>query len=141
MFLSSFTVWCIIALVVLGVEMLTTTIYLLAIFAGAVAAAFCSAISLSFDVQLYVAATVIFVVAILCHKLKKNIKKKLGKSTTNLDQGEIVVIKEKKDDLSYIAFYRGANWQVKEENNQDLKIQDKVRIKKIDGITLIVEKI
>lgn len=111
--MSATAIWLIISLLVLGAEMLLGTIYLLAVFLGAVVAAVCGLVELSVTTQCFAAGIVVFLGAIVAFIFKRHIRKlnAVKESNSNdLDKGQKVKVTQVSADGTAKVNYRGTLW-------------------------------
>ncbi len=111
MTISAAAVWCIIALALLGTEMILGTIYLLVTAAGGFAAALPAFLGFDLTVQLFTMGIVSAVGACLVYVLRRRIKKQYRENLNDLDQGQRVTVAEVNPDGSAQVMYRGSTWQ------------------------------
>ncbi|MBQ9275680.1 MAG: hypothetical protein IJ228_12780 [Succinivibrio sp.] len=111
--MSASAIWIIVALGVLGVEMFTGTIYLLAVFAGALAACAAAFCEFSFTAQLTWAAVVTLAGAATAFYFRRHLRNGLGArklQDNDLDRGQRVEVKKVAADGTAQVNYRGAPW-------------------------------
>lgn len=137
--MSDYLIWLIVALVILGCEMMLGTIYLLAFSAGALSACVCALVGLSLTTQFTVAAAVIVLGVIAALYFRRNIRK-LSPNTQcdNLDKGQTVSVATVNADGSAKVNYRGATWTAYALEGE---LQKGVyKIDRVEGTRLILKK-
>lgn len=137
--MSDYLIWLIVALVILGSEMMLGTIYLLAFSAGALAACVCALFGLTLTAQFTVAALVIVLGVIIALYFRRNIRKLTPNTQCdNLDKGQIVSVTKVNEDGSAKVNYRGTSWTAYADNGS---LECGVyKIERVEGTRLILKK-
>ncbi|MOA23633.1 hypothetical protein D3C78_1442650 [compost metagenome] len=113
--MASFTVWWLIAGVLVVAELLTGSFYLLMLAIGAVAGALAAHLGASETTQLLSAALVGAAAVVGCYLLRKRQARQQagqGNRSMNLDIGESVQVDSWAPDGTAQVRYRGAQWTV-----------------------------
>ncbi|MBO6258613.1 MAG: NfeD family protein [Succinivibrio sp.] len=111
--MSATAIWLTISLLVLGAEMLLGTIYLLAVFLGAVTAAIFSLMDFSVTVQCYAAGLVVFLGSVAAYVFRRHIRKLNAVRdlhSNDLDRGQKVKVTTVLEDGTAKVSYRGTLW-------------------------------
>ncbi len=137
--MSDYLIWLIVALVILGSEMMLGTIYLLAFTAGALAACVCALFGLTLTAQFTVAALVIVLGVIIALYFRRNLRKLTPNTQCdNLDKGQIVSVTKVNEDGSAKVNYRGTSWTAYADNGS---LECGVyKIERVEGTRLILKK-
>ena len=106
-------VWIVIAVLLLGAEMLTGTFYLLVMGIAAAVGAFAAWMGAPLPLQIVLAIVVGVAGAMLVWRWHKSKKREQKPADNNLDVGQVVVWKGTYPDGTWQVFYRGAQWQAK----------------------------
>ena len=109
------TIWWVLAGVVIAVELVTGTFYLLMLSMGLVAAAVAAHLGAAVTTQLVVAAVVAGGAVVAWRAYKQKTPSALPASANhdvNMDVGETVHVNAWNPDGTAAVKYRGANWQV-----------------------------
>jgi membrane protein implicated in regulation of membrane protease activity len=101
--------WFIAAAILVGVEMMTGTFYLLVLAVAAIAAGLLAFLGIDFWWQVASGALVAVVGTYLLHEWKKK-NATQPKLSANLDVGQRVRVNEWRDDGTARVFYRGSQW-------------------------------
>ncbi len=109
-FFSSGAVWCIIAFLLLGAEMMTGTLYLLCCTAGCFAAALLWLFDFSLSAQIFAAAAVTALCACTVFCLRRRLRRSCHEDLNDLDAGQRVLVESVAADGSALVSYRGAKW-------------------------------
>ena len=90
--MDNYLIWLILGLVLLGVEMMIGSIYLLALVAGCAIACIFAFMGTTFTAQCIIAAVVAIAGVIAAFIFRRNIRKKLtpNQDCDNLDKGQII---------------------------------------------------
>lgn len=138
--MENYLIWLILGLVLLGVEMMIGSIYLLALVAGCAVACIFAFMGTSFTAQCIVAAIVAIAGVIAAFVFRRNIRKKLtpNQDCDNLDKGQIINVEKIDSDGGATVNYRGAQWKAyAAEGSLETGIY---HIDKVDGTRLILTK-
>ncbi len=137
--MSYYLIWLIVALVILGCEMMLGTIYLLAFTAGALAACGCALLDFSLTSQCTVAAVVIVFGVVIALYFRRHLRKLTPDTQCdNLDKGQIVTVEKVNEDGSAKVNYRGTIWTAfAKEGSLERGIY---KIEHIEGTRLILKK-
>ncbi len=138
--MDEYLIWLILALVLLGCEMMVGSIFLLAFVAGSAAACIAALVGTSFTVQCTTAAVITIIGVVLAIIFRRNIRQKLtpNQDVDNLDKGQLISVKEVAEDGSATVDYRGAKWKAfLKEGTLEPGLY---HIEKIDGTRLILSK-
>ncbi len=138
--MAPYLVWIIVAMALLGAEMMLGTIYLLAFVAGAAAACTVSFMTESFATQLSVAAVVSIAGVILALIFRRKLRKNLtpNQECDNLDEGKTVSVTKVEADGTARVNYRGAQWTA--TAHEGILEIGQYHILKVDGTRLILTK-
>lgn len=137
--MEAYLVWTIIAIVILLLELTLNTIYLLAVFIGAVTAVCIAFMGGSFNTQLTAAAIVTIIGVIIAFFMRKHSRAKGQNSEEgNLDRDNLVEVKEIDSDGSARVSYRGTYW--KAFANDGTLETGMYRIDHVEGTRLIIKK-
>ena len=139
------TLWWIAAAVLVIAEMLTGTVYLLALAAGLMAGALAAHAGLSMTVQLLIAAAIGVGSTLVWHFSKTRQSRAQNKPATfnadvNQDIGAQVQVDAWNADGTAQINYRGAQWTVLARHGADHLIGSH-RVKEVIGNRFVVEKI
>lgn len=136
--MSETVIWFIIFCVILGSEMMFSTIYLLAFAAGALSAALLSLITSSFTAQVTLCAIVTAAGALIVFFIRRRRKNTaLDNDVQNPDAGREISVGKVVNGVSRVS-YRGTTWDaVSETDPLEVGIWE---IDRIDGTRLIVKK-
>ena len=138
MTISLTVIWLCLALLLMGVEMLIGTLYLLALALGALGAALCAFLDLSLTVQCLVAAMLTIGGAFLAHVYRSR-RSTDHLAVSDLDAGHTVTVKTVRDDGSATVSYRGASWTARSKDGTSLT-PGIYTIARIDGNTLLLTR-
>ncbi|MGN0915023.1 MAG: NfeD family protein [Succinivibrio sp.] len=109
--MSQTLIWLIVALVLLGAEMVFSTVYLLAFVAGALSACIAALFDVSLTFELILSSAVSVAGIILAYVYRHKIRKLNRDDVKNdLDSGNTVTVEEIEADGSSKVNYRGAIW-------------------------------
>lgn len=138
--MSVYLIWLILALVLLGAEMMLGTIYLLAFVLGAFASCVIAILDFSVTTQCTVGSFVIIVGVITAFLFRRNIRNKLtqNKECDDLDKGKFVFVDNIEKDGSAKVNYRGTTWTAYAQDGTLEKGQYKIQ--RIEGTRLILFK-
>ncbi len=138
--MAPYLVWIIVAMALLGAEMMLGTIYLLAFVAGAAAACTISFVTDSLANQLTVAAIVSIAGVILALVFRRRLRKNLtpNQECDNLDEGKTVSVTKVEADGTARVNYRGAQWTA--VAGEGILETGQYHIQKVDGTRLILTK-
>ena len=114
--MSASIIWLIVALLVLGTEMMLGTIYLLAICVGAFAASLTAVLNGDLTLQCISGAIVAVTGVVLAFFCRKKFKKLSPENIDSLDKGQMVNVTEVLQDGTAKVNYRGALWIAYTEN-------------------------
>lgn len=109
-FFSSGAVWCIIAFLLLGAEMMSSTLYLLCAAAGCFAAAGLWLFDFSLSAQIFAAAGVTALCSCAVFCIRRRIRRSYRENLNDLDAGQRVRVESVAPDGSALVSYRGAKW-------------------------------
>jgi membrane protein implicated in regulation of membrane protease activity len=123
--MTMYYLWWIAAAILVGVEMMTGTFYLLVLAVAAAAAGVLAFVGLDFWWQVAGAALVAIVGTYLLHAWKKK-NATQPKLSANLDVGQRVRVNEWRDDGSARVTYRGAQWDAVMESEMTPKREQMV---------------
>ena len=138
--MSAYLVWLILALVILGCEMMLGSIYLIACAAGAFCACIFALCDFSIAMQCSAAAVVTIAGVIAAIYFRRRLRTTLtpNKSADNLDKGQLVNVNEILKDGSARVSYRGALWTAYADNGS---LHEGVySVDRIDGTRLILSE-
>ena len=135
------TVWIVLFVAFVIAEALTYQMITTWFAIGAVFAAVCASNQLSAGVQIIVFLSVSAVFLVLLRPLSMKLMK--GKTTrTNTDAllGEQVLVTEDADQRCGVGKIGGKEWSVRSENGERIKAGEFAKVKRIEGVKLILEK-
>ena len=138
--MDNYLIWLILGLVLLGVEMMIGSIYLLALVAGCAIACIFAFMGTTFTAQCIIAAVVAIAGVIAAFIFRRNIRKKLtpNQDCDNLDKGQIITVEKIDSDGGATVSYRGSLWKAfAKEGKLEAGIY---HIEKVDGTRLILIK-
>jgi membrane protein implicated in regulation of membrane protease activity len=139
------TLWWIAAGVIVGLELLTGTFYLLMLALGAAAAALCAQLGGAQSSQVLTAG-IVGGAAVLGWHLKRQRDKDKAQSAgqanpdLHLDLGQTVEVPQWSDDGRTRVNYRGAQWDARHHGHGPTR-PGPHRIKAVEGNSLVLEKI
>ncbi|MBU3826262.1 MAG: hypothetical protein IAA31_02055 [Candidatus Anaerobiospirillum merdipullorum] len=110
MTISAAAIWCVLAIVLLGAEMMSGTFYLLVTAVACFAAAALAFLDMSLTAQLFAAGMVTLVGACFIFYLRHRLKKQYRENLDNLDKGQRVQVGKINADGSATVNYRGTTW-------------------------------
>jgi membrane protein implicated in regulation of membrane protease activity len=135
--------WCILGVVLLGIELFAVDAQLYLVFAG-IAAIAVGLVGLSgLDLPVwaqwisFAVLSLAAMVTIRQHVYGKLMKRPLGKVSSDLDQ-HIVIEQDLLPGKSCRVEYRGSGWTVQNVGERAIAAGDSVRIESIEGVTLHV---
>ena len=137
------TLWWLLAGIVVSIELVTGTFYLLMLAVGLAAAAVSAHMGAGFSLQLTVAACISAATVLGWRQFKKAQPTSPPASSNpdvNLDIGEIVHIEAWNPDGTSTVKYRGANWAVSSASDQPLAVGSH-QVVEVVGSRLIVRKL
>jgi membrane protein implicated in regulation of membrane protease activity len=143
--MDSATFWWVAAAALVIAELLTGTIYLLAVATGGVAGALAAHAGASLTTQIVVAAAVGTITTLLWHFRKSNERRSKtspaqANPDVNQDIGAQVQVDAWNSDGTAQVQYRGAQWTVLPLHNAD-RTSGPHRVKEVVGNRLVVERI
>ncbi len=138
MTISAAAVWCILAIVLLGTEMMLGTIYLLVTAAACFAAAALAFTDFSLTYQLFTAAIVTVAGSCFVFYLRRRLKRQYRENLDDLDKGQRVQVQAVNADGSAQVNYRGTSWQA--VGAHEPLTPGCWEIQRADGPRLILEK-
>ena len=137
--MDAYLIWLILALVLLGAEMMLSTIYLLACTSGWVASCITAVLGGNFTSQCYILAIVTIVGVIIAYTYRRKIRKLSPNTDCNdLDKGQRVVVEDVLTDGSAKVNYRGALWTA--YLNEGNLTKGTYFVEKVEGTRLILTK-
>ena len=138
--MSAYLIWLIIAIVLLAVEMMIGSIFILACVVGAASGCLVAVLGGGIAMQTLSAAIVTIVGVIIFAALNKRKKNKFESEIVDndLDLGKDVMVSAVNTDGSATVDYRGAKW--KAYTKEGMLEPGHYRISKVDGTRLILEK-
>jgi membrane protein implicated in regulation of membrane protease activity len=111
--MNATTFWWVACGVLVAVELLTGTFYLLMLAIGAAAAAIAAHLGLGSNAQIVTAALVGGAAVIAWHQRRPQTKPASRNADANLDIGQSVQVEQWKPDGSTLVRYRGAEWHAR----------------------------
>ncbi len=111
--MASYIYWFLLALILIGLEMVTGTFYLLMLSIAMVVGGSVALLYASLVWQFALSALAVVVGTILLRRWKGS--RAQGAATTNLDAGQAVKVLSWHDDGTARVFYRGAEWDAEAE--------------------------
>ncbi|WP_189458882.1 NfeD family protein [Jeongeupia chitinilytica] len=117
--MTPITLWLIAAAVLVGLEMLSGTFYLLAIAVGLLAGAVAAALSVSVALQIAVATLASLAAVAGLRRWKHRQPPRQGGDSNALDLGHLVTIERWIDSRHARVRYRGADWDAEFANPAD----------------------
>ncbi len=133
--ISAEVIWLVLALVAGGIEMMTGTVFLLAVALGLAAAALAAWVGLSLSLQLSVLAAVVFVGSMLVLLWRRRAQH--DARATDPDIGRVVEVSEVAADGTATVQYRGAPWKARAVTGA--LTPGRWRITALDGPALLLE--
>ena len=138
----SVTAWLVLFVAFVIAEALTYQMITTWFAIGAVVAAICSSNRLSVGIQIMAFLSVSAVFLVLLRPLSvKLMKGKTVRTNTDALLGEQVLVTEDADIRSGTGKIDGKEWSVRSENGESIKAGEFAKIKRIEGVKLILEKI
>lgn len=137
-FFTAGAVWCILAFIVLGSEMMLGTLYLLCAAAGCFAGAIMYVLDFDLPLQIFTAALVTFLGSCAMFYIRRRVKHTYREDLNSLDKGRRVQVESVKPDGSAEVSYRGAKWTATAPNEP--LTPGVWEILKADGTRLILKK-
>lgn len=116
MLVSGTVLWCVAALVVVGLEMFAGTVYLLAVAAGAAVAAFLSFLDFSFSAELFGCGVTTVLGAVAVRSIRRRMPEGEAEAIQKLDVGQRVFVEAVRRDGTSEVRYRGAPWRARSES-------------------------
>ena len=119
--MSAQAIWIIVALGVLGAEMLLGTLYLLAVFLGCLAATICAYLDCTFTLQCLAAGLVTAlgtIGALLMRRRLRALNRNTDPDSNDLDKGQRIRVEEVTADGLARVSYRGTTWTAEAEQGQ-----------------------
>ncbi len=142
--MADFAWWALIALVLLGLELSSGALYLLALSIAAGLASVAALLGAGQTVQFLVAAIAAIISIPLAHRYRLRNRSALGVQDNPdvlADIGQTITVNSWRDDAHGHTQFRGARWETQLEAGQDLanaRQFKQFRIVRIDGIRLVV---
>jgi membrane protein implicated in regulation of membrane protease activity len=142
--MSDFAWWAIVALALLGLELTSGALYLLALSAAAGCAAIAALLGAGQTTQFLAAAIAAIISVPLAHRYRLRHRSSLGVQDNPdvlADIGETVTVNSWHDNARGHTQFRGARWETQLEVGVDLMSARQLkqfRIVRIDGIRLVV---
>ena len=136
------TIWWLLAGVMVAMELVTGTFFLLMLAGGMVAGALAAHLGLSVMLQMAVAA-VIGGSAVVVLRQKRSKRPKPAHANANrdvhMDIGETVHVQQWNPDRTAVVNYRGAQWTVELADNEAAPEAGFFKIKELKGSRLVVK--
>jgi membrane protein implicated in regulation of membrane protease activity len=142
--MSDFAWWAVIALVLLGLELASGALYLLALAVAASAAALAALLGVGQTGQLLVAAVTGLISLPVAHRFRRRHRSASGVQDNPdvlADIGQLIEVQTWTDDARGFTQFRGARWETLLENGHEVvraRQTQTFRIVRIDGIRLVV---
>lgn len=137
--MEQYLIWLIIALVLLGTEMMLASVYLIAFLLGALTASACAFFGCSLTIQCSLGAIVIIAGVICAYFYRKKIALLNNKiSLDNIDEDQIVFVDNILEDGTAKVKYRGALWTAYKADGAPIT-KGQHKIEKIDGTRLVLK--
>lgn len=136
MFISGTVLWIIMALILAGAEILTSTFYLLVLALGCLGAAAASYFSLGLNMELIVCAFVIVVGSFVVNRIRARRTAKKSERLLELDKGRQIEVDNVGSDGLAVVQYRGAPWIARSENGP--LSPGHFEIVRVDGTQLVI---
>ena len=137
------TIWWLLAGVMVAMELVTGTFFLLMLAGGMVAGALAAHLGLSVMLQMATAALV-GGSAVVVWRQKRNKRPKPAPANANrdvqMDIGETVHVQQWNADLTAIVQYRGAHWTVELADHEVAPEPGFFKIKELKGSRLVVKE-
>jgi membrane protein implicated in regulation of membrane protease activity len=127
--------WFLLALVLLGLEMVSGTFYLLVVAIAMAVGGLAALLGLGLAWQLLLCATMVVAGTIILRRWKGTQSKETGSS--NLDIGQPVRVIKWHDNGTARVFYRGAEWDAEPES-ADMPHDETLYIKAVQGSGLVL---
>ena len=136
------TIWWLLAGVMVAMELVTGTFFLLMLAGGMVAGALAAHLGLSVMLQMAVAA-VVGGSAVVVLRQKRSKRPKPAHANANrdvqMDIGETVHVQQWNPDRTAVVNYRGAQWTVELADNEAAPEAGSFKIKELKGSRLVVK--
>ncbi|MEG1448695.1 MAG: NfeD family protein [Oscillospiraceae bacterium] len=136
-------IWAIVLVVAIIAEFMTQQLVSIWFVIGSAVALMASISSISFSVQFIIFMVVSIIALVLTRPLVKKILSK-GKTKTNADMviGKTATVIESISSEGGTGRVKinGLDWKACSENSQEIIAGEKVKVLRIEGVTLIVEK-
>ncbi|MEF2914462.1 MAG: NfeD family protein [Succinivibrio sp.] len=134
-----YLIWLIIALVLLGTEMMLASVYLIAFLLGALTASALAFFGSPLTIQCTLGAIVIIAGVICAYFYRKKIALLNNKSSLdNIDEDQIVFVDNVLEDGTAKVKYRGAQWTAYKADGAPIT-KGQHKIEKIDGTRLVLK--
>ncbi len=139
MFISGTVLWYVMALILVGAELLTATFYLLVVALGCVAAGTTSYFGLALGWKLGSCALVIILGSIWVHRLRSKKDSQASERLMALDAGQRVEVSSVGTDGLAVVQYRGSPWVARSDEGE--LHAGLYTIDRIDGTQLVLKKV
>lgn len=136
--MESFHYWLILAILGLTLEIFTGTLFLMGIALSAFVSAAIAWLGLGVEYQLLAFSIICITISVVLYK-----RKSVVKENYTLDAGNTGTIMEVKSSHELLVAYQGSQWPAKFAEETDpgsVLVGQQVRILRIEGISLVVEK-
>ncbi len=136
--MQPFVVWFIAAFVLVAAELMSGSLYLLVIGAGAAAAGVLALAGVGFAAQIALAAVVSVAGIAVLKLLRRGGKGESGNAALSFDAGQIVEVIEQRADGGLRVNYRGTQWDAEIEGGGTAAPGERLTIKSTRGNSLIL---
>lgn len=136
MFISGTVLWIIMAFILAGAEILTSTFYLLVLALGCLGAAAASYFSFGLNMELIVCASVIVVGSFVVNRIRARRTARKSERLLELDRGRQIEVDNVGSDGLAVVQYRGAPWIARSENGP--LAPGHFEIVRVDGTQLVI---
>jgi len=134
--MPGYAYWFILAAILVGVEMLTLSFYMLVVALGAAAGGMAALFGFDLRAQLGVAALIAVAGTVVVSRYRAQ-RTRVKNTVQNLDVGQLVTLEVKRPDGMMRVKYRGASWDARMAS-ADLPTDSALYIQSIDGTTLVL---
>ena len=136
--MQPFVIWFVAAFVLVAAELMSGTLYLLVIGAGAAVAGALALTGVGFAVQLTAAALVSVAGSVLLKFIRRGRTGAGGEAGLSFDAGQSVEVVEKHPDGGLRVDYRGTQWDAEVEGGGSADVGERLTIRSTRGNTLVL---
>ena len=142
---GTWAIWIIAAIIFAIIEIYTPSFFIIWFSVGSIAAAITSVFTDNIGIQLGIFILLSLILVLSTKKLTDKFITKKNGYKTNSDKliGKVGVVTEEIDPLEAKGRIKiqGESWKAATENDSKIEKGEKVKVEKIDGVTLFVSKI